>query len=50
MTAIATGCQFIESPDFLKLPQSERDAFWVDYHQTVREYLMHCGYGLEGEG
>jgi hypothetical protein len=50
MTAIATGCHFIESPAFLTLSLSERDAFWMDYHQTVHEYLMHCGYVLEGEG
>ena len=50
MVKITAGCKFIESPSFLTLPQSERDAFWVEYHQTVRDYLEHCGYVLETEG
>lgn len=50
MVKIAAGCKFIEAPSFLTLPQPERDAFWVEYHQTVRDYLEHCGYvpGTEG--
>jgi hypothetical protein len=49
MVKIAAGCKFIEAPSFLTLPRPERDAFWVDYHQTVREYLVHCGYLLGTE-